>query len=427
MKNRLKEILEQRKNNKNVGIPSYCTANDIVIKALLKRAAESNTPVLIEATANQVNQFGGYTGMKPKDFAEFVYRLAKEMGCDKSLVILGGDHLGPLTWKNLPEIDAMEHSKVLVYEYVKAGFTKIHLDTSMKLADDGEGMLPTKVIAERGAILYKECEKAFSELDGDRQHPVYVIGSEVPIPGGATEAEEGIEVTKVADFYDTVTTYKEVFKANSIEDAFDNIIGVVVQPGVEFSDSQVFLYDSNEAAELTKSIDKFEGLVFEGHSTDYQTKECLRQMVEDNIAILKVGPAMTYRFREALFVLSYIEGELILPEHRANFPSVLENAMLQNPGNWDKHYHGSKSELYLARRYSYSDRARYYLTDPSVKDAIDKLISNLKRVEIPLNLLHQFMPISYQKVIRGKLQNNVTELLYDAVLEMADDYEYACK
>ncbi len=428
MKNSLKMLLEQRKTNKNIGIPSYCTANDLVIKALLKRAAETKKPLLIEATANQVNQFGGYTGMKPADFANFVYNLAAEMGCDKELVILGGDHLGPLTWKNLPEAEAMEHSKRLVYEYVKAGFTKIHLDTSMKLAnDDVNAMLSTKTIAERGAILYKECERAFAEINnGEKPHPVFVIGSEVPIPGGATEAEEGIEVTKVADFTDTVSTYKEVFKSHGFADAFEHIVGVVVQPGVEFGDSQVFLYDRAAATELTGSISGYENLIFEGHSTDYQTKECLKEMVLDNIAILKVGPAMTYRFREALFTLSYIESELVPSDKCANFPEVLERAMLKNPENWEKHYHGSKLELELARKYSYSDRARYYLTDPEVKAAINKLIANLSMVVIPMNILHQFMPLSYEKIMRKQLKNNVTELIYDAVLEMADDYEYAC-
>ncbi len=428
MENKIKTILAGRKNNKNIGVPSYCTASDIVIKALLKRAAETKTPVLIESTANQVNQFGGYTGMKPCDFVSFVYELAEQMGCPKELIILGGDHLGPLTFKNLPESEAMEHSKTLVYEYVKAGFTKIHLDTSMKLADDDKDiMLSTETIALRGAILYKECERAFAEIDdGSKEHPVFVIGSEVPIPGGATEAEDGIEVTKVADFADTISTYRAVFERCGIIDAFQHIVGVVVQPGVEFSDTQVFMYDRAEASELTASIKDYEGLVFEGHSTDYQTPECLKEMVLDDIAILKVGPAMTYRLREALFLLSYIEAELIPADNCADFPAVLERAMLENSDNWKNHYHGDERELALARRYSYSDRARYYLTDRSVKTAIDKLLDNFKGREIPMNVLHQFLPTSYQKVIRGELENNAIEIVYDAVLEMALDYEFAC-
>lgn len=429
MENPMKTILKKRKNNKSIGIPSYCTANDLVIKAVIRRAKETNVPVLIEATANQVNQYGGYTGMKPADFIKFVYDVADEVGCDKKLLIIAGDHLGPLTWKNLNETEAMEKSKELVYQYVKAGFTKIHLDTSMKLASDSKtDALKTEVVAERGAILFEECMKAFKEIDdGTKVKPVFIIGSEVPIPGGATEVEEGISVTKVADFKDTINTYKKVFKKHNLENAFDDIIGVVVQPGVEFGDSQVFLYNREAAKDLSQSIDEYEGIVFEGHSTDYQTKECLKQMVEDNIAILKVGPALTYRLREALFMMSYMEKELIPASKRANFIETLEEVMLKNPGNWQNHYHGTDEEKRLARKYSYSDRARYYLSDKEVKASINKLLENMSATDIPMNILHQFMPNQYQKVIRGKLKNNAYDLVYDSILEIAADYEFASK
>lgn len=428
MTNPLKTLVSQRKTDKSLGIPSYCTANDLVIEALLRQAKAEKRTVLLEATANQVNQFGGYTGMKPADFVAFVHKIADKVGCPKELILLGGDHLGPLTWKNLDESEAMEKSKTLVYDFVKAGFTKIHLDTSMKVAsDDVNTMLKTEVIAERGAILFGECMKAFAEIDdGSKVRPVFIIGSEVPIPGGATEAEEGISVTKVADFKDTVETYRSVFKKHGFENAFDDIIGVVVQPGVEFGDAQVFLYERPAAKELSNSIKDYEGLVFEGHSTDYQTKECLREMVEDNIAILKVGPSMTYRFREALFMLSYIEKELIADKNRGNFIETLEKVMVEKPDNWKSHYHGDQEALAQARKYSYSDRARYYLGETEVKKSIDTLLGNLEKTEIPMNILHQFMPSQYEKVMRKQLTNTSYELLFDAVLEMAADYDYAC-
>ena len=429
MNNKLKEILARRSEDKNIGITSYCTANDLVIMALLKRAKETGDPVLIEATANQVNQNGGYTGMKPADFVEFVYELADKVACPRDLIFLGGDHLGPLTWVHLSEAEAMANAKVLVYDYVKAGFTKIHLDTSMKVAsDDKNTMLKTEVVAERGAILYAECMKAFAEIDdGTKVKPVFIIGSEVPIPGGATEVEEGIEVTKVADFQDTIKVYKEVFTKHGFENSFDDIVGVVVQPGVEFGDTQVFLYEREPAKDLSQSIDAFEGLVFEGHSTDYQTKECLKNMVIDNFAILKVGPALTYRFREALFMMSYMEEALISAADRANFPAVLEEVMMAKPSNWERHYHGTNHQLALARKYSYSDRARYYFADEKVRKAIYKLLDNMVAIEIPMNILHQFMPMQYEKVIRGNLENNAYELVFDAILEIAGDYEYAIK
>ncbi len=427
MKNQLKSILEARKTNKNIGVPSYCTANDLVLKALLINAAKTNRPVLIEATANQVNQFGGYTGMKPQDFTNFVYAIADEVSCPKELIILGGDHLGPLTFAKEDEEKAMELSKELVREYVLAGFTKIHLDTSMKVGSDSKDeMLKTEVIAKRGAILYDVCIKAFEEIESeDKVRPVFIIGSEVPIPGGATEEEEGISVTKVADFKDTVDTYRRVFKELGYDNAFDDIISVVVQPGVEFGDAQVFLYDSEEAADLCGSLKDYENICFEGHSTDYQTKECLKSMVEDGIAILKVGPALTYRLREALFALSYIENSVVSVDKRSYFIEVLEETMLKNPNNWNKHYHGDETQLKIARKYSYSDRCRYYMSDENIKNTITKLLDNLKDMELPMNILHQFMPAQYDKIMHGEIKNDINDILNDAILEIPKDYEYA--
>ena len=268
-------------------------------------------PVLIEATANQVNQYGGYTGMRPADYYRWVRTRAEELGADPDLVILAGDHLGPLTFADLPEEQAMQKAKELVYEYARAGFTKIHLDTSMKVADDPAGPLATGTVARRGKELYDVAMKAYRELlkeVPDAPRPVFVIGSEVPIPGGAQEAEDTLAVTKPEDFADTVETYLTFFG-----DAMEDVIAVVVQPGVEFGDDQIFLYDHDKAAALTAKLKDYPGLVFEGHSTDYQSRECLRQMVEDGVGILKVGPALTYAMREAIFALSMIEKEL-LPE-----------------------------------------------------------------------------------------------------------------
>ena len=170
---------------------SYCTANEIVIEALFEQAAKLNTEILIEGTANQINQFGGYTGMTPEDFKNYVFEIADRVNFNKNKIILGADHFGPLVWANLNEDEAMKNSLELVRLAVKAGFKKIHLDTSMKLADDDPNeRLSDEKIAERGAILLAECERTYQELlkqNPDEIRPVYIIGSEVPIPGGTQE------------------------------------------------------------------------------------------------------------------------------------------------------------------------------------------------------------------------------------------------
>ena len=164
---------------------------------------------------------------------------------------------------------------------------------------------------------------------------------------------------------------------------------------------------------------------FEGHSTDYQTPQCLYDMVTDGIAILKVGPALTFGLREALFALSKMEAELVPAEERANFIDVLENTMLANPANWAKHYHGDERQLALCRKYSYSDRARYYIGQPEVVAAMEKLFENLRAYPIPMNMLHQYMPLSYNRVRKGELILDPRELAMDGVAQFMMDYEYA--
>lgn len=430
MKHPIQQMMENRRQGIKCGIPSYCSANELVLETALRRAKAQNTPVLIEATANQVNQFGGYTGMLPKDFYQMVLKMAVEIGVPEHQIILAGDHLGPLTWQNLPEKEAMENSIELVYQYARAGFTKIHLDTSMKVADDPEGLLSTETIARRGAILYKAAMKGYEELQAEKPEavrPVFVVGSEVPIPGGAQEAEDTLAVTSPDAFRDTVATYRRVWKDEGVEDGMKDVVAVVVQPGVEFGDDQVFLYDHNAAAELCAALGEFPEVCFEGHSTDYQSAECLKAMVQDGIAILKVGPALTYGLREALFALSFMERELVPEEKQAHFIKTLEKVMLDNPGNWKKHYHGDEQQLALARKYSFSDRCRYYIGQPEVVASMNKLFENLKEYPVPMNMLHQYMPVSYVKVRDGLLPLDPKELAMDGVANFMEDYEYAVK
>ena len=228
--------------------------------------------------------------------------------------------------------------------------------------------------------------KGYEELKAekpDTMRPVFVIGSEVPIPGGATEAEDTLAVTRPDAFRDTVSTYQRVWTEEGVGDGMKDVIAVVVQPGVEFGDEQVFDYDPAAAVDLCAALKEFPDICFEGHSTDYQTATDLYNMVTDGIAILKVGPALTYGLREALFSLSMMEKELVPEEKRANFIETLDAVMLASPANWEKHYHGDEKHLAQCRKYSYSDRARYYIGQPEVVAAMNKLFDNLRRVPHP--------------------------------------------
>lgn len=431
MKDYLRDMVARRKRGEVCGIASYCTANELVIEACMQRARRDRQVVLLEATANQVNQFGGYTGMRPADFRDFVYGIADRIGFPREDILLGGDHLGPLTWQSEPEARAMDKAAELVRLFVLAGFKKIHLDTSMRLADDPRDRpLTDGTIARRGARLYAACEEAYQTLragNPDEIRPVYIVGSEVPIPGGAQEAESSIAVTRPEALLKTVEAYRAAFAEAGYADGFENVIGVVVQPGVEFGDADFFRYDREDAKELTAAAKKLDGIVLEGHSTDYQPAAALREMVEDGIAILKVGPALTFGLREGLFALDMME-EILLPERRrVHFADTLERVMLEHPENWKKYYHGDELQQAVKRKFSFSDRIRYYLTNAEVKTAMDQLIARMQEVEIPLSMLHQYMPLQYPKVRDGRLPMDARELVKDCVLTFADDYCFATR
>ena len=120
-----------------------------------------------------------------------------------------------------------------------------------------------------------------------------------------------------------------------------------------------------------------------------------------------------------------IEKEIVPAEKRADFIETLERVMLENPANWQKHYHGSEHDKYLARKYSYSDRCRYYFSLPEIKNAITKLFANIDSVEVPAGLLSQFMPRQYAKIMEGMLPMKAAALVKDCVAECAEGYNYA--
>jgi len=417
--NYLDFVVAAQKFGEPRGIASVCSAHPLVLEAALRHGREHRRPVLIEATCNQVNQFGGYTGMRPEDFARQVADLAERVGFPREHLILGGDHLGPLPWAREPAEVAMDKAADLVRAFVRAGFTKIHLDCSMPLG--GAAAPPQEVIAQRIARLAQVAEKA---AGGRRDALRYVIGSEVPPAGGARAEEGPPPVTRPEDAAEAIETTRRAFLALGLEAAWERVIALVVQPGVEFGDEAVYEYDHMAAAPLARFIEGVPGLVYEAHSTDYQPLEALRAMVEDHFAILKVGPALTFALREAVFALADIEATLGL-EPLSGIREALEAAMIANPAHWQGYYRGSPPDQKLARQYSFSDRIRYYWTEPEVQAAFQRLMRNLGDRPIPLGLLSQYLPEEYRKVRRGELRNHPRELLLGKVTGILEMYRRA--
>ena len=426
------QILADNRAGKGTGIYSICSAQSTVLEASMLQAKQDGSIVLIESTSNQVDQFGGYTGMKPAEFVAYVRGIADKVGFDKDDILLGGDHLGPNAWQSENAEPAMAKALELIREYVKAGYQKIHLDASMFCADD-EGdrhqPLADEIVASRAAALAKMAEETHAEFCAGQPKPVYIIGTEVPIPGGAQEEEETVTPTSPADAVKTIDVTKAAFDAEGLQEAWERVYGVVVQPGVEFGDDQVFHYDREAAKGLSDEIMKQDRFIYEAHSTDYQSETGLRKMVEDHFCILKVGPWLTFGYREALFALAMIEEDTLAPKgiETSMLREVMDAVMVEDPKYWKKYYPGDELVQAYKRKYSFSDRCRYYLPDQRIQDAVDKLVANLKANPVSLSLLSQYMPNQYNAVSEGTIENDVAQSILNRTQDVIGIYARACK
>jgi D-tagatose-1,6-bisphosphate aldolase subunit GatZ/KbaZ len=418
----LLELVRRHRDGEAVGIYSVCCAHPLALRAALEHARATGGYALIEATSNQVNQEGGYTGLRPAQFRDLVWSLADESGLPRARVLLGGDHLGPNAWQSLPAAEALARAGVMVGEYVHAGYRKIHLDCSMACAGD-PGVLSDGIVAERTAALCMQAEEAWRKSGGEP--PVYVVGTEVPVPGGAQEDLHDLAVTEPRAALATVAAHRSAFLARGLQNAWDRVIGLVVQPGVEFGHDRVIDYRPQKAHHLSHCLDELPNLVFEAHSTDYQTEHALRALVRDHFAILKVGPAVTFALREAVWALDRIEREWRGAAHTANVRATILHAMRADPRHWRKYYHDTGPALELQLQYSLSDRIRYYWPDPAVVAALERLRASFEAATPPLALLSQYLPAAHAAVRAGTLPARMTDLVIHHIRQVLSRYSRA--
>jgi len=416
------DLVRRHESGVPVGVYSVCSAHPLVLEAAMRLARRTGGMALVEATSNQVNQDGGYTGMRPAAFRERVLSLASAVGLPHDRVVLGGDHLGPNCWQSLPSATALQKAEVMVGEYVSAGFRKIHLDCSMSCADDPRA-LGDELIAERTAALCEITEVVWRKTAGEP--PVYVIGSEVPVPGGAHETLHELAVTTPEAAHATIDAHRRAFFRHGIEAAWSRVVGLVVQPGVEFDHHQVIDYVPSKAVALSRSLEAVSGMVFEAHSTDYQTAAALEALVRDHFAILKVGPGLTFALREVLWALSDIASELgLMPE--ASLKQTVLAEMKRDPRYW-KSYYTNPGQQAFDLQYSLSDRIRYYWSTPVVERACMQLLERLASRDIPLTLISQYLPVQYAAIRAGGLGKEPRELVFDGVEQVLRHYDRACR
>ena len=416
----LNQLATLRAEGHPLGVTSVCSAHPIVLRAALRHGRDHSSTVLIEATCNQVNHLGGYTGMTPEDFAALVLRVAKEEGCPENLIVLGGDHLGPNPWRDRAAEEAIVEAERMVAAYIDAGFRKIHLDASMGCLGE-PAALDDETTAYRAARLAAVAETAAKRAGGAM--PVYVIGTEVPPPGGADHALTTIEPTEASAARRTIDIHRRIFAEAGLAEAFARAIGLVVQPGVEFGNHNVISYDRGRIDALKQVLEDEPQFVFEAHSTDYQGTRPLSALVEDGFPILKVGPELTFVLREALYGLDLIASDLVPDYGERPLYAAMEALMLTHPENWSRHYHGTEDEQRWLRHYSMSDRIRYYWTSEPAQSAVARLYGALAGKAVPLPLFWQHMPAA---ALFSDAPLDPEEVLVWRVTKSLAEYHAAC-
>ena len=426
----LARVVRRQKRGQPDAVYAACTANAYAIRAVLAQAAKDGSDVLVESTTSQVNIAGGYSGLTPSDFRRRVFRLAAETGLAPDRVVLGGDHVGPYVWRHEGGRRAMQHAEKLVAACVAAGYRKLHLDTVTPCSDDPrqpDGSLDLALICRRTAELCRVAEQTAERMTVPA--PWYVIGSDVPVPGGQGTANRQSPVTGVERLDAFLSHGRQAFNDLGLTDAWRRVFAVVVHSGADYSPLEVHPYQSDRMQPVVAHIRRYPRLVLEAHSTDYQSPACLTAMVADHFGVLKVGPALTFAMREAFFALADMEKEMLKGRrhvHPSGLPEIMDALMVADPRHWQGHYRGRAAEIARLRRSAYSDRIRYYWAFPEARSAVGKLMANLRQFPPPLSLVRAHLPVTAEKILSGAIANDPEAIVLARIGRVTEIYSRAC-
>jgi D-tagatose-1,6-bisphosphate aldolase subunit GatZ/KbaZ len=421
----LKQLKYRHLRGESGGLCAVCCSHPMVLAAAMAMAVRQGSPLLIEATSNQVNPSGGYTGMTPATYMAHIDGLARTAGLPDSRIIVGADHLGPHPWKDLPAHAAMQRTVDLVRAVVSAGFRKIHLDTAVCCADDPQPPLPIETVVARAVMLCAAAEAAAGDLP-EEQRPLYVIGNEVPSPGGALDAASGVTVTNPGALTDALDCYQGGFLRAGLERPWERVTAVVVQPGVEFGDLAVAPYSPEKAVSLSAAHARLpEHMTFEIHAADYQSSRSLAHMVRDHFMLFKIGPCLTFALRETLYALADIEADWPVAQNRSRLRHTMQMVMDRDPVYWKSHYQGSPQALRFLKHYSYRDRIRYYWNKPEAMAAVERLTRNFEQ-PVPMALIRQYLPDLVPEMEAGALNQSARAIIQHRLCKTVTPYFEAC-
>jgi D-tagatose-1,6-bisphosphate aldolase subunit GatZ/KbaZ len=127
-----------------------------------------------------------------------------------------------------------------------------------------------------------------------------------------------------------------------------------------------------------------------------------------------------------IFALDNIEAEILTGQaasERSHLQEVVDREMLRSPGYWQPYYTGTPEELHYMRRFSFSDRIRYYWSQPAVAEALDRLLTNLKNGPLPTALISQYLP---GHVALSAVPPTPEQLIDAHIQRVMDEYRAAC-
>ena len=422
-------IVQRQRQGRPQALYAACTASIFAMRAVLGQAVADRSPALLEATAAQVNLEGGYSGLTPRGFRGQVQRLAATAGIAPGQLILGGDHIGPHPWRQAGAGTAMDKAAQLAAACARAGYQKLHLDTAAPCRGDplaADGTLELDIVSHRAARLCQAAEQG-AATEGFPP-PWYVVGSDVPPPGGqltgaATPPSDPVKLGE------TIAAHRRAFQKAGVAHAWQRVFAVVVDTGADFSPRSVQPYDTRRVQPLVARI-RQEGLVFEAHSTDFQAPQALASMVADRFGILKVGPALTYAMRAGLFALAAIETDWLGDcegVRVSRLPEVMDRLMMDDPTHWKAYYPGTAAEQADLRRHAYADRIRYYWFHPRARAAVGRLMRNLQRHPPPSALIERHLPEAADRIREGRLSRDPDSIVLDHIGRVVQVYARACR
>jgi D-tagatose-bisphosphate aldolase class II non-catalytic subunit len=277
----------------------------------------------------------------------------------------------------------------------------------MRCCDDAA--LGEAEIAARAAEL---C--AVAEAASGGRGLIYVVGTEVPIPGGETTPLDAHAVTPAANVRRTLDLHVQAFSGRGVAQAMARVMAIVVQPGVDFNNNEVLPFQKRAASSLVNALDEYPAIAFEAHSTDFQSEQALADLVDARFAILKVGPELTFAFREAAFALAAMEQGLGgLGE--SELVRALEDVMDEDPSYW-RPYIADGVNARMDRLFGLSDRVRYYWGRDTVRAALTPLFQRIDSATTSAGVLRQYAGVLPGNHLSGSLSQRVVQAKVGAVV-----------